>query len=141
MAIPVSDSVSLPVVDSGNGTLTDEFVNILVQDSSRQFGDGPRVLTYSFSVYDDPAYAWTAQLKNAFLQALDSWSNVANLSFVEAGSGTVFLASTADLAATLSGTDLHEAGLAALTFLPDADAADALRAAFPEYQHPEGDMF
>jgi hypothetical protein len=53
MAAAVSNSVTLPAVDSGNGTVIDESSNGLVQGGSWQFAGGLRVLTYSFNLNDD----------------------------------------------------------------------------------------
>ncbi len=44
MAIATSNSVTTPAVNSGNGTLEDEFINGLVQGGSWVFS-GPRDLT------------------------------------------------------------------------------------------------
>ena len=46
MATPAADSVTPPPVDHSNNSLTDEFLNGLVQGSSWGFGIGPHVLTF-----------------------------------------------------------------------------------------------
>src|SRR6188474_2335534 len=100
MATPLANSVPL----TGN-----PLIDGLVQGSSWQFGGGPHVLTYSFSNNDTPnGGPWTFGLSTAFTQALREWANVANITFVEQGSGGVFTQSTADIAAALTGTELEQ---------------------------------
>ena len=133
MARPVSDSVRLT---------GDTRIDLVTQGSSWSFGDGPRVLTYSFSLTDE-AYkpTWTGAQKTAFRQALAAWSDVANIKFVERGSGGVFLNSQANIAVTLERTDISLRGLG---IFPDPDIADTLsdtpysRSIYPK---PEGDIF
>ena len=137
MATPVSNSIPL----TGNPQ-----IDGLVQGSSWQFGVGQHQLTYSFSLNDSVSGGpWTSTFTNAFAQALTAWSNVANISFVEAGSGTVFTQSSADIAATLTGNDLQSIGAVSLGIFPDPPFADQLlpvsgytRATYPS---PEGDVF
>ena len=133
MARAVSDSVPLT---------GDTRIDRVTQGSSWTFGGGPRVLTYSFSLTDE-AYKpeWTDAQKTAFKQALAAWSNVANIKFVERGSGGVFLDSQANIAVTLERTDISLRGLG---IFPDPDIADTLtdtpysRSIYPK---PEGDIF
>ena len=117
MATPVSNSVSTPAIDQANGTLTDEFINGLVQGSSWTFGGGPHVITYSFTL-DGPAVIpgastnpWTPTLENAFTHALSTWSDVANITVQQhprdTTNSTLFTQAGADIAATLTGNDLQ----------------------------------
>src|SRR6266850_2999252 len=130
----------------------------LLQGSSWQFGGGSHVLTYSLSLNDSSnGGPWTAALTAAIQSALAAWSNVADLTFVEAGSGKPFFRSTADLAITLTGNDLGNAfpGLLGLGLSPSPREGDAIypgtvdpatgaaeqpytRATWPK---PEGDIF
>ena len=90
MATPVSNSVPLLTgSNNNNGTLTDEFISGLAQGSSWVGG----TLTYSFSINDTEGNQppWTAAYISALRLALTAWSNVANINFVESGSGTVFM--------------------------------------------------
>ncbi len=137
MATPVSNSVSL----TGNPS-----IDGLSQGSSWQFS-GSRVLTYSFSINDNPSGGnWTASSSNAVAQAFTAWSNVANITFQQAGSGTVFTQSTADLAVTPSGDDIQSTlGGIGVAFSPDPDAITALLSLLDvtraDYPNPEGDIF
>lgn len=113
-----------------------------------QFGTGSHVLTYSLSLNDNPnGGAWNTTLSNAVRAALTAWSNVANISFVEMGSGTVYTQSTADLAFVLTGNELGTGlpGLVALGLPPSPSYADSLISAGggtrAEYAQPEGDIF
>src|SRR5688500_17851082 len=119
MATPVSNAVGL----SG-----DPRIDGLVQGSAWQFGAGPSVLTYSLSLNDTLTYgsfATDTRFADAVRSALAAWSNVANITFVESGSGTVFTSSTADIAFTLTGQDLEASGAAALGFFPSPEFANA----------------
>ena len=148
MATPVSNSVILPAVNGSNGTLTDEFINGLVQGGAWQFGAGPHVLTYSLSLNDTPGNqpVWTAAQAASIQLAFQKWADVANISFVESGSGTEFLQSSADLAVTATGTELQST-LSALgiAFFPDPVYSGDLRDAFgynaANWPKPEGDIF
>ena len=146
MATPVSNSVALPAIDGGNGTIADEAINGLVQGSSWQFGGGPRVLTYSFNLNDGPGGAFTSSFIDAVNRALVEWSNVANINFRNVASGTLYFESQADIAFTLTGDDL-QLGLGAigLAIFPDPAFANLLRAsaglAITNYPNPEGDVF
>jgi len=152
MATPVSNSVAL----TGN-----PFIDGLLEGGSWQFGDGPHVLTYSFSLDNvNSGGPWTPSLSAAFNQALSAWSNVANITFVEQGSGGVFTQSSADIAATLTGNELGWLWDNSLGIPPDPGFATQLellainRNFFgnnvlrrPDgterfiYPHPEGDVF
>jgi hypothetical protein len=75
-------------------------------------------------------------------QALSAWSNVANITFVEQGSGTLFTQSTADIAFTPIGDEL---GVSAISRFPSPAFADDFlkgtdytRTVYPK---PEGDVF
>lgn len=109
-----------------------------------QFGGGAQVLTYSLSLNDNPnGGAWNATLSDAVRAALAAWSNVANISFVESGSGTAFNLSTADLAFILTGNELptNAPGVVGLGLPPSPSFANSLlggnRSAYPQ---PEGDI-
>jgi hypothetical protein len=156
LATAVSNSVSLPTVNGSNGTLTDEFVNGLVHGGSWQFGAGPRTLTYSFNINDGydavgnlipgSGGAWTTTLVDAVTRALGEWSKVANISFQNISSGIYYFQSSADLALTLTGSDLQSAvGAVGFGIFPDPVYADALRDAqgftAGEYPNPAGDVF
>lgn len=139
MATPVDNAVPL----TGN-----PLIDGLTQGSAWQFS-GPRVLTYSFSLYDVGAeYAWTPTWRNAIRQALEEWSNVADITFSEVGSGTDFTVSPADIAFSLSGRDLSEGsitGLLAAGIFPSPTFAslfrDAAKVEGVTYANPEGDVF
>lgn len=121
-------------------------IDALTQGSSWQFGAGPRILTYSFSLNDNPIGGpWTSAFANPLRQVLAEWSNVANLSFVDSGSGTIFTNSPASLAITLTGNQLQAGGFVGLGFFPSPAVANSVlqavgysRAAYPQ---PEGDVF
>src|SRR5207248_6897039 len=101
----------------------------LLQGSSWQFGGGAHVLTYSLSLNDSSnGGPWTPELTAATQTALAAWSNVADLTFVQSGSGTPFYASTADIAIALTGDDLETAtgNTIGLGISPSATEADAL---------------
>src|SRR5258706_12453719 len=152
MATP-GNPVTLSPVDSGNGTLTDEFLHGLVQGNSWSFGGGAQVLTYSLNFNDDgmggfgPGGAWTPTLTAGFQAALASWSNVANISFQQISSGTFYYQSSADIAATLTGDDLQNqpafVGAIGLGVIPDPALADDLLTSFgftrSFYPNLEGD--
>ncbi|MGZ8201819.1 MAG: M10 family metallopeptidase C-terminal domain-containing protein, partial [Burkholderiales bacterium] len=120
----------------------------LTQGSSWQFGSGSRIISYSFSVNDTGRggiWASSPALANAGRDALSAWSSVANVTFVESDSGTVFTTSTSDIAITLTGNDLEQIGAVGLTFFPSPAFADILSSAIGytrlEYPRPEGDAF
>ena len=112
-----------------------------------QFGGGARVLTYSLSLNDNPnGGAWNAAMSDAVRAALAAWSNVANISFVESGSGTVYTQSTADLAFILTGNELQTdaPGVVGLGLPPSPSFANSLLATGggnrSMYPQPEGDV-
>jgi len=145
MATPVADSISL----TGNA-----LIDGLTQGGSWSFS-GPRVLTYSFNINFDfgpggtfvpgPGGSWTTPLSDAFSRAVGTWSNVANISFQQINSGSYVFESSADIAATLTGSDLSSSGAIAIGIFPDADAGNALLEGFgvtrTQYPKPEGDVF
>src|SRR5690242_9762298 len=98
MATPADNRVPL----TGN-----PLIDGLTQGSAWIFA-GAHHLTYSFSVDDEPTtrVPWTPEWKSAFAAAMKEWSNVANISFSEAGSGTNFNTSGADIAVALTSDDL-----------------------------------
>ena len=138
MATPTDNVVGL----TGNS-----LIDGLVQGSAWQFGGGNHTLTYSLSLNDNPnGGSWTAQLANGARQALTDWSNVANISFAEVGSGTVYTQSTADIAIVLSGNDLetNAPGVVGLGIFPSPSYANTLLSAGgatrSDYPKPEGDV-
>jgi hypothetical protein len=155
MAIATSNSVPL---------IGYSLVDGLTQGSSWIF-TGPRVLTYSFNLnypiatdptnplypWDGSGGSWTGQLSSAFVQALNSWANVANIAFQPISSGTYFYQSSADIAATLTGDDLSYGFVGipntviGLGIFPDPGFANELLAALgfsrQDYPRIEGDVF
>src|SRR4029079_18493032 len=106
---------------------TDARINGLVQGHAWSFCcDSSHTLTYSLSLNDTaPVTTWTAPWTDAVTRALTEWSNVANITFQESGSGTTFLQSTADIAVTLTGNDLRTFFDAiGLGIFPDPQFAD-----------------
>ncbi len=99
------------------------FVDGLVQGSSWQFGGGEHTLTYSLSINDTPIggnWVQRSDMAVAVMQAMTAWSNVADVSFVQAGSGGVFTRSIADVAVVLTGNELINAfGTIGLGLFPD----------------------
>lgn len=109
----------------------------LLQGGVWQFS-GPQVLTYSFSINDTPGMqpAWTPELKAGVVRGLAAWSAVANLTFVESGSGTVYSQSSADLAVTLTGSELQrEYGAVGMAMFPTSQSYAW------NYPNPSGDIF
>lgn len=138
MATPVDNAVSLT---------GDRYADGLIQGGAWQTGSA-RQITYSFSINDTPGNqpAWSAAQREAVVNVLAAWSAVANVSFVEYDSGTLFTQSKADVAVTLTGNDL-QTGVGAIAFglFPSPAFVDAIvpevgytRA---EYPRPEGDVF
>ena len=121
----------------------------LLQGSRWDFGSGPRVLTYSFSINDTSnGGAWSARadMMSQVRVALDAWASVANISFTEVGSGGVFLPSTADMAITLTGNRMLNAfGAVGLAVFPSPSFAGTFRQDTgydaTQYPKPEGDVF
>jgi Ca2+-binding RTX toxin-like protein len=137
MATPVSNVIGL----SG-----DPRIDGLAQGSRWQPSPGSNVITYSLSLNDTPNGSWSVGLEPGVRNALTAWSNVANITFVEQGSGTVFTTSTADIAITPTGDELQQAlGAVGLGVFPSGALADAFIAASgysrSEYPRPEGDVF
>lgn len=136
MATPTDNSVPLTGISQ---------IDALTQGSSWQFGGGAHLLSYSFSNFDKPgAGAWTGALISGTQQAFASWSNVANLTFVESGSGGVYKQSTADIAASLVG-NYFGANIIGLGVFPSPSAGNQVVSAFGEtrvtYPRVEGDIF
>src|SRR5262245_44209595 len=104
MATASGNSVTAPTLDSNNGTLSDEFINGLLQGGQWTFGGGAHVVTYQFNV-DGPSVGgttifWTPTFSNAFVAATQAWSNVANITFQDVGNpnGPLFTNSAANIA-------------------------------------------
>ena len=149
MAIATHDSI---------GLTDDDRINGLVQGGAWSFGAGPRVLSYSFNLNFDlnpdgqviggPGGTWAARpdLSGAFVRALGTWSDVANVSFshLAGSSGGYIFESQADIAVALTGDDLVDTlGAVALGFFPDPVYADfVLEGTYPrtQYPRPEGDL-
>jgi len=141
MATPTDNAVAL----SGN-----PWIDGLVQGSKWSFAPGSNVITYSFSLNDTVASDgvtpvggyWLDEMRIAFQDAFTLWSNVANVRFVESGSGGVFASSTADIAITPTGNEL---GAAAVGFFPSPSFANSALASSgytrATYPNPEGDIF
>ena len=146
MATPVADSIALT---------GDARIDGLAQGGSWVFA-GPRVLTYSLNInFDDgpgggfiPGSGgnWTGPLGDAFGRALTAWSNVANLTFQLANSGTYFFESSADIAAAVTGNDLlMQVDAIGFGIFPDAGIGNSFLQALgftrTSYPRPEGDVF
>jgi Ca2+-binding RTX toxin-like protein len=130
MAIPTDNTVPLT---------GEPFIDGLTLGCSWVF-PGSRVLTYSFSIYDDPAFqrAWDAAWQDGFAQAFQAWANVANISFRQSGSGTLLSQSPADHALALA-TDLSYYQIVSAAIPPSPGAIDP--SVRPYYPRPEGDIF
>jgi serralysin len=108
MATPVETSVSL------SGT---NYIDGLLFGSSWQF-DGIRELTYAF--YDSDVATWTADRQAVVASALQTISDVANVTFREVDTTTSFTNATADMAFRFK-TLTDDSGLEALgeAYIPD----------------------
>jgi Ca2+-binding RTX toxin-like protein len=151
MATATADSVAL----LGNyDLLTNRFIDGLTWGCSWTVSGSPaHVLTYSLSLAESPlvgtagVQAWTPAASEAFARALASWSNVADLGFVESGSGAGITQSGADIAVALTGNFLQQSyGYSSVVVQPDPAIGDQFLAAFPPltrdaYANPEGDIF
>ncbi len=146
MATPTDNSVPLT---------GDPLKDGLLQGSSWVFGSDPHALTYSLSLNDSAIGGpWSSSsITSSLVQyAFTQWSNVANVTFTESGSGTPFYQSTADIAVTLTGNDLQQIGAIGLGLFPSPVTANDIypdtvipgtnqpysRATWPK---PEGDVF
>jgi serralysin len=138
MATPVADAIP----ETGNLQLDG-----LVQGGQWQFGGGPRVLTYSFSIETELGIPWTEAFKDAVQLALAQYAAVADISFEEVAPDSDVDFSPADMAFALTGNTLSQltGGAIGLGFFPDPVASDALLASIgntPEtYPNPEGDVY
>jgi len=123
-------------------------IDALAQGAAWTF-PGARTLTYSFSINDTPSGGtWSAYplIAHAVTQAIQAWASVINVSFVESGSGTIFTASGADIAVTLTGNELTQAlGAIGLGIIPDPAFATLVETGAGytrlQYPNPEGDVF
>lgn len=114
------------------------FIDAMLEGGSWRFS-GAHTLTYSFSLNDTPGMqpAWTADLKAAVVRGFAAWSAVADLQFVEAGSGTVYTQSPADLAIALTGTELQtDYGAVGMAMFPNTEGSG-----WGTWPHPSGDIF
>ncbi|MDZ4251029.1 MAG: M10 family metallopeptidase C-terminal domain-containing protein [Sulfuritalea sp.] len=125
----------------------DPLIDGLTWGSAWQFDDGSHVLTYSLSLNDNPnGGEWTTEMSDAARRALTAWSDVANISFVESGSGTVYDQSPADIVISLTGNEMQSLlpGLVGFTLPPSPSFVDALLVAADETRatnrQPEGDI-
>lgn len=137
MATPADNVVAL----TGN-----PLIDGLTWGAAWQFDGTAHTLTYSLSLNDTPTMqpAWTVELSNAVRRALTAWSNVANLSFVETGSGGIYDQSPADLAFLLTGNEMQTQmpGLVGIGLPPSPSFADSFLggASRADYRQPEGDV-
>ena len=125
----------------------DPLIDGLTWGSAWQFDGGSHVLSYSLSLNDNPnGGSWSQAQADAVRNALAAWSNVANISFVESGSGTVYDQSPADIVITLTGNEMQSLlpGLIGFTLPPSPSFVDALLVAAGETRatnrQPEGDI-
>lgn len=136
-AVPTHDAIPL---------LGDAYLDGILQGSAWVDGGGSVTLTYSF--YEDPSGGgafWSPGEQKGFRAALEAWSSVADIHFVEiprAGDDVMF--SNADInfvSAGFSGTD----GLLGIGYFPDPDYIDDLLADSSltrgDYPQPEGDIY
>lgn len=138
MATPQDNVVSLT-----NNSLIDG----LIQGSAWTFSSGPRNVTYSLSINDNPSGgAWSVAMANAMRSAFSLWSNVANITFTETGSGSVYTSSPADIAVILTGNEIQSAlpGAIALGIFPSPSFGDTFLSGIGEsratYPRLEGDI-
>ena len=134
MTTPVDNLVPL----TGN-----PLIDGLTWGAAWQFDGTAHTLSYSLSLNDTIGNQppWTIALSDAVRRALTEWSNVANLSFVESDSGTVYNASSADLAFLLTGNEMQTQmpGLVGLGLPPSPSYVDSIISS-PDYPQPEGDV-
>ncbi|HWD22274.1 MAG TPA: M10 family metallopeptidase C-terminal domain-containing protein [Burkholderiales bacterium] len=123
----------------------DARIDGLLQGGAWQFS-GPALLTYSFSANTepgDPVWSSYPALAAAFAAAATAWSNVANVAFAEAGTGSVITQSPADIAVALENDPTVP--LVALSVFPDPQFVDAsflplIEETRASYPNPEGDV-
>jgi hypothetical protein len=109
----------------------------------------PVVLTYSF--YNGDGF-WTVGQEAAFRSALQAWSNVANVTFVEITGTTTqsFQTAASDIAA-IQLSSLNSYGISGLSLFPDPAFTNSVYGDLStiaghavnrsNYAHPEGDVF
>ena len=130
------------VVDQ-TGTGHDIDWNGLIQGGAWNFGGGPQVLTYAF--YTDDVYSldqWSRSQKATMKAALDTWSAVTNITFVEIQpDGSDFLFSNANMAITFGG---NAGDVVATGVFPNHNFVDNYIYSQPSdsalYPDPEGDI-
>lgn len=138
MATPIADAIP----QTGNLQ-----VDGLVQGGRWDFGGGPQVLTYSFSIETELGIGWTAAFKDAVQLALAQYSTVADIAFEEVAPDSDVDFSPADMAFALTGNTLSQltGGAIGLGFFPDPGASDALLESIENtretYPNPEGDVY
>jgi serralysin len=132
----------MPTPTDGTVPLTGiAFIDGLTWGASWVFPGPDHVLTYSFSQWPDfTGGTWTPAWQSAMNGALQTWANVADLRFVESGSGTFVNQSTADLAFAQSSDVGDFLGAAALGFPPSPEFVDQLINR-PVYPKAEGDIW
>ncbi|MDK9704684.1 MAG: M10 family metallopeptidase C-terminal domain-containing protein [Sulfuritalea sp.] len=134
MTTPVDNLVPL----TGN-----PLIDGLTWGAAWQFDGTAHTLSYSLSLNDTLTMQppWTPALTDAVRRALMEWSNVANLTFVESDSGTIYNASSADLAFLLTGNEMQTQmpGLVGLGLPPSPSYVDSIISS-PDYPQPEGDV-
>ncbi len=120
MATPTDNIVPL----TGNA-----LIDGLTWGAAWDFAGGAHTLTYSLSLNDNPnGGAWSQAQAGAVRNALAAWSSVANITFVESGSGGVYVSSPADLAFILTGDELQSQlpGLIATGIPPSPSYVESL---------------
>lgn len=136
-----------------NGVVTptgDDNYDALLWGTKWDSVSGPLTITYAY--YTDSEYStkkWGAADKIGFKQALDAWSAVANINFVEIEpNGAEYRTSNADMSITFQGLGnplLVGSDTAAYGLFPDTLVGDDILAAMGEdrstYANPEGDIF
>ncbi len=130
-------------VPDQTGTGHDIDWNGLIQGGAWDFGGGAHVLTYAF--YTDDVYSiaqWTKGQKATMAAALETWSAVADVTFVEIQpDGRDYLFSNADMAITFGG---NAGDVVATGVFPNHDFVENYLYSTPGdsalYPNPEGDI-
>lgn len=131
MATPLDFTVPL----TGNG-----YIDGLTCGASWTFPTADHLLTYSFSSWPDfTGGTWTQPWEDAMRGALQQWANVADLRFVESGSGTSIDQSPADMAFAQTWVIGYLFGAAAMGLPPSPIIVDQITNR-PVWPHGEGDI-